>query len=61
MSLQDAVSHIGVDEAVVDYMLAIVESTRSHDSLSMGVSPRGSQALYRAAQALAAVEGRDYR
>ena len=49
-----------VDEALVDYMLAIVEHTRAHESLAMGVSPRGAQALYRATQALAAVEGRDY-
>ena len=49
-----------VDEALVDYMLAIVERTRSHESLAMGVSPRGAQVLYRATQALAAVEGRDY-
>jgi MoxR-like ATPase len=40
--------------------LAIVERTRAHESLAMGVSPRGAQALYRASQALAAVEGRDY-
>ncbi len=39
---------------------AIVEKTRSHESLALGVSPRGAQALYRAAQALALVEGRDY-
>jgi MoxR-like ATPase len=60
MSLQEAVSHVVVDGALVDYMLAIVEHTRSHESLSMGVSPRGAQALFRATQALAAVEGRDY-
>ena len=41
-------------------MLAIVEKTRNHESLALGVSPRGSQALYRAAQALALLEGRDY-
>jgi MoxR-like ATPase len=58
--LQDAVQHVQVDEALVDYMLAIVEKTRTHDSLAMGVSPRGAQALFRATQALAAVEGRDY-
>src|SRR5580658_3577032 len=58
--LQDAVHNIQVDEALVDYMLAIVERTRTHDSLAMGVSPRGAQALFRAAQALAAVEGREY-
>jgi MoxR-like ATPase len=58
--LQDAVQRVQVDESLVDYMLAIVEKTRSHEALSMGVSPRGSQALFRAAQALAAVEGREY-
>ena len=58
--LQDAVDHVQVDEALVDYMLAVVDKTRNHDSLSMGVSPRGSQALFRASQALAAVDGRDY-
>ncbi|HEV1286213.1 MAG TPA: MoxR family ATPase, partial [Bryobacteraceae bacterium] len=51
---------VQVDEALVDYVLAIVEKTRTHDSLAMGVSPRGSQALFRATQALAAVEGREY-
>jgi MoxR-like ATPase len=58
--LQDAVSQVAVDEALVDYMLAIVSHTRAHESLAMGVSPRGAQALYRASQALAAVESRDY-
>ena len=58
--LQDAVRQVTVDESVVDYMLAIVERTRNHESLALGVSPRGSQALYRASQALALVEGRDY-
>jgi MoxR-like ATPase len=60
MAMQDAASHVAVDGALVDYMLAIVERTRSHESLAMGVSPRGAQAIYRATQALAAVEGRDY-
>src|SRR5579885_86128 len=58
--LQEAVKQVVVDEAIVDYMLAIVEKTRTHEGLSLGVSPRGSQALYRAAQAMAVVEGRDY-
>jgi MoxR-like ATPase len=60
LALQDAVSQVVVDGALVDYMLAIVERTRSNESLSMGVSPRGAQAIFRATQALAAVEGRDY-
>ncbi len=58
--LQEAVARIPVDEALLDYMLAIVKRTRSHEALSMGVSPRGAQGLYRAAQAMAAVEGRDF-
>src|SRR5579872_5169110 len=59
-ALQQMAEKVAVDEAIVDYMLAIVERTRVHESLAMGVSPRGAQALYRATQALAAVEGRDY-
>jgi MoxR-like ATPase len=51
---------VAVEDAVVDYILAIVEKTRHHESLALGVSPRGAQALYRAAQALALLEGRDY-
>ncbi|MGH9559707.1 MAG: AAA family ATPase, partial [Bryobacteraceae bacterium] len=60
IALQEACAQVTVDEALVEYMLAIVERTRSHESLAMGVSPRGAQALYRASQALAAVDGRDY-
>jgi MoxR-like ATPase len=60
VALQEAVARVSVDEALVDYMLAIVQQTRASEALSMGVSPRGAQALYRASQALAAVDGRDY-
>ena len=60
LRLQDAAQGVLVEDAVVDYILAIVEQTRHHDSLALGVSPRGAQALFRAAQALALVEGRDY-
>src|SRR5476651_1723338 len=60
VGLQDAVGRISVEDALIDYMLAIVEKTRSHESLALGVSPRGSQALYRAVQALALLESRDY-
>jgi MoxR-like ATPase len=58
--LQDLVHQITVEDALVDYMLAIVEKTRNHESLALGVSPRGSQALYHATQALALLEGREY-
>jgi MoxR-like ATPase len=60
LGLQDAVRHVRVDDSIADYLLAIVEKTRNHDSLTLGVSPRGSQALYRAAQARALLEGRNY-
>ena len=59
-SCSDAVKQVAVDEAIVDYMLAMVERTRTHEGLALGVSPRGSQALYRAVQANALVEGRGY-
>jgi len=60
LQLQDAAQHVRVDDAVADYVLAIVARTRDSESLSLGVSPRGAQALYRAAQALALIEGRDF-
>jgi len=60
VQIQSWVPQVTVDEALVDYMLAIVEKTRTHESFSLGVSPRGAQALYRATQALAMLEGRDY-
>jgi len=60
LAMQAAVAQVAVDSSIVDYILAVVEKTRAHESLSLGVSPRGTQALYRAAQALALTEGRDY-
>ena len=60
LELQDLVHTVRVEESLVDYMLAIVEKTRNHESLALGVSPRGSQALFRAVQALAILEGRDF-
>jgi MoxR-like ATPase len=58
--LQEGVHRVQVEESLVDYMLAIVAKTRHHDALALGVSPRGSQALFRAVQALALVESRDF-
>lgn len=60
LHLQQTAAAIHISDAVLDYMLAIVARTRLHESLTLGVSPRGAQALYRAVQALALVEGRDY-
>jgi MoxR-like ATPase len=59
-SIQRAVERVMVDEALAGYVLALAEATRRHASLSLGVSPRGAQGLYRAAQALALVDGRDF-
>lgn len=58
--LQNLVMQIRVDDALVDYLLQIVERTRKTDSIELGISPRGSLALFRSAQALALIEGRDF-
>ena len=60
VELQSRVEEVRLDDSVVDYLMAIVERTRNHEQLGLGVSPRGSIALYRAAQSLALVEGLDY-
>ncbi len=60
LELQALAQQVRVDEALVDYMMAVVQKTRQHESLSLGVSPRGAQALYRASQALALAGGREY-
>ncbi len=60
VEIQNQVRRVKVDPELVNYTLAIVEKTRQHEYLSLGVSPRGSMSLYRAAQALAFLEGRNY-
>ena len=60
LAMQEAVSHIKVEESLLDYALEIVERTRQTEQLSLGVSPRGAVMLHRAAQARAFLEGRDY-
>ena len=60
LQLQSLAQRVDVDDALVEYILAIIGRTRTHEFLSLGVSPRGAQALYRATQALALLEGRDY-
>jgi MoxR-like ATPase len=57
---QEAVRNVRVDDSLANYMLGFVAKTREHENLALGVSPRGSQALYCAAQALAFLEGRTY-
>jgi MoxR-like ATPase len=60
LEMQQAVKRVRVDESLVTYALEIVRRTRESEFLSLGVSPRGSQALYRAAQAMAFLDGRTY-
>ncbi|MDX6497541.1 MAG: MoxR-like ATPase [Blastocatellia bacterium] len=60
LELQDAVSAVTVDDAIVDYLMRIVAATRSSEMLDLGASPRGSLSLFRAAQALALTEERSY-
>jgi MoxR-like ATPase len=60
ISLQEMVGSVRFDDALMDYLLQIVDLTRQSESLELGISPRGSLALFRSAQALALVEGRDY-
>jgi MoxR-like ATPase len=60
MEMQQAVINVRVDESLVSYALEIVRRTRESKELSLGVSPRGSQALYRAAQAMAFLDGRNF-
>lgn len=60
LEIQGRVASVRVDEALVDYLLQIVDATRKSELLELGVSPRGALALYRSAQALALVEGREY-
>ena len=60
LEMQLAVTRVRVDESLVTYALEIVRRTRESKELSLGVSPRGSQALYRAAQAMAFLAGRNF-
>ena len=58
--LQDAVSNIRVDEEVRMYTVRLVHATRNHAGLTLGASPRAGLALYKTAQARAAIQGRDF-
>ncbi len=60
LPLYDAVSNTHVDESLEEYVVALVRATRAHPDLALGASPRGSLGLYKTAQALAALRGRDY-
>ena len=60
ITMQDGVREIYVDPVVSEYIVRLVNATRTHPDVYLGASPRGSLALYRAGQAYAALAGRDY-
>ena len=57
---QHAVRTIHMDDKVRQYIMEIIHATRDHEDLTLGASPRGSIALFRGSQAMAALRGRDY-
>ena len=60
IELQTRTAEVSVNDALVGYLLEIVELTRNSDQLELGISPRGTLALFRSAQGLALIEGRDF-
>jgi MoxR-like ATPase len=60
LAMQEAVAQVRVDNSLLDYALAIIGRTRQTPELALGVSPRGTLMLQRAAQARAYLDGRDY-
>lgn len=60
LELQQMVTTVRVDDALVEYLLQIVDATRKTEALELGISPRGTLSLFRSAQALAFIEGRDF-
>ena len=60
VQLQARIDEVEVDPAILDYLMAIVQETRTTAKLRMGVSPRGNIALFRAARAFALTGGRTY-
>jgi MoxR-like ATPase len=58
--LQEQTKKIFVDDSIMDYILQIVEQTRNHEQVELGISPRGTQSLYVATQAWALINGRDF-
>jgi MoxR-like ATPase len=60
LELQRQVWEVHVDETIRDYIVRLIHATRTHADLALGASPRGSLALFKTAQALAALRGRDF-
>lgn len=60
LDLQERIKEVYLDEKIEEYIISLVTATRHHEDIYLGASARGSLALYRTAQARAALEGRDY-
>jgi MoxR-like ATPase len=60
LDLQRMVWEVHVDDTLRDYVVRLIDATRGHSDLALGASPRGSLALFKTAQALAALRGRDF-
>lgn len=60
VQLQEAVKAVYVDDSIKEYIVAIVSATRDHPNVYLGASPRGSLAIFKTAQARAAMDGRDF-
>ncbi len=60
LEMQEAVMQVHVEPSIVQYILSIITQTRQDSRLVIGVSPRGSIAMFKGSQALAAVRGRDF-
>ncbi|NLM77443.1 MAG: MoxR family ATPase [Ruminococcaceae bacterium] len=60
LAAREQISNIFVHDSLLEYIMQLTEATRNDDSVSMGVSPRGSIALIRGARSLAAIRGRSY-
>ena len=58
--LQEQSRNVRIDDSIVDYMIRIVNRTRDHSEIDLGISPRGTAALFRATQALAMIDGRSF-
>lgn len=60
LDLQRQIWEVHVEDSLQDYIIRLASATRNHPDLALGASPRGSLALFKAAQALAALRGRDH-
>ena len=60
LSIQEAVKTVYVDDLIREYIVGLVDKSRTHAEAALGASPRGSLALFRGTQALALIRGRDF-